>query len=125
MANYRIGRINDQMKKEIAGILRDIKDPRVSGSFVSVTGCEVTSDLKFAKVYYSVLTGDRKDVAKGLKSSAGFIRRQIAQNMNLRITPELTFVEDNSIEYGAKIEKILRGIEITPEAGDEPDGEGK
>ena len=90
-----------------------VKDPRVSEAFISVTGVEATPDLKFAKVYYSVFTGDKKEIAKGLRSSAGYIRGQLAKRMNLRMTPELTFVEDGSIAYGAHISKILSGIEIT------------
>ena len=121
MAKYRQGRINDEFQKEVAMILRDVKDPRVSGAFISVTAAEVTPDLKFAKVYYSALMGDKKEVRRGLQSSAGFIRGQIAKRMNLRITPEITFVEDGSIEYGAKISKILEGITITDP--DENDGE--
>ena len=113
MAKYRQGRINDEFQKEVAMILRDVKDPRVSGAFISVTAAEVTPDLKFAKVYYSALMGDKKEVKRGLASSAGFIRGQIAKRMNLRMTPELTFVEDGSIAYGAHISKILSGIEIT------------
>ncbi len=113
MAKHRQGRINDEMKKELAAILREVKDPRVSEAFVSVTGVEVTPDLKYAKVYYSVFTGDKKEIAKGLKSSAGYIRGQVAKRMNLRMTPEFTFVEDNSISYGAHISKILSGIEIS------------
>ena len=110
MAKYRQGRINDEFQKEVAMILREVKDPRVSGAFISVTGAEVTPDLKYAKVYYSSLMGDKKEIRMGLRSSAGFIRGQIAKRMNLRITPEITFVEDGSIEYGAKISKILEGI---------------
>ncbi|MBO5845851.1 MAG: 30S ribosome-binding factor RbfA [Clostridia bacterium] len=113
MAKHRQGRINDEMQKELASIMREVKDPRVSGSFISITGVEATPDLKFAKVYYSVLTGDKKEIGKGLKSSAGFIRGQLARRMNLRMTPELTFCEDNSIAYGAHISKILSGIEIS------------
>jgi len=119
MANYRRGRINDEMKKELAAILREIKDPRVSGAFVSITGVDVTPDLKFAKVYYSAMRGEPKEVYLGLKSSAGFIRRQVAQRLNLRATPEFTFVEDHSIAYGAHISKILSTIEITPEEEDD------
>ena len=118
MAKYRQGRINDEFQKEVAMILRDVKDPRVSNAFISVTAAEVTHDLKYAKVYYSALMGDKKEVKRGLLSSAGFIRGQIAKRMNLRITPEITFIEDGSIEYGARISKILEGITIT-----EPDEE--
>ena len=69
MANYRKGRINDEVQKVLAEILREVKDPRVSDAFISVTGVEVTADLKYAKAYYSALSGDPKEVAKGLRSS--------------------------------------------------------
>ena len=126
MAKHRQGRINDEFQKEVAVILRDVKDPRVSGAFISVTGAQVTPDLKFAKVYYSSLTGDKKEIKKGLMAASGFIRGQIARRMNLRITPEITFVEDTSIEYGARISKILEGITITDpdeEVGEEEEVE--
>ena len=126
MANYRRGRINDEMQRAVAEIIRDVKDPRVSGAFISVTGAEVTPDLKYAKIYYSALgvtdTEGKKEIAKGLKSSASFIRRQIAQRLNLRITPELTFVEDTSIKYGAHISELLNGITFSD---DENDSEGE
>ena len=121
MANYRRGGINDEMKKELSQVLREVKDPRVSDAFISITSVEVTGDLKFAKVYYSAMMGDKKEVAKGLKSSAGYIRREIARRLNLRMTPEFTFCEDHSIEHGARISKLLNGIEISPEE-DEDDG---
>ena len=113
MPKYRRGRINDEMQKEIAQAIRNVKDPRVANAFISITGADVTPDLKFAKIYYSALTGDKKEIKQGLKAASGFIRGQIAKSMNLRITPELTFVEDSSIEYGAKISKILEGINVT------------
>lgn len=110
MAKYRQGRINEEMYKETANILRTVKDPRVSEAFISITGADVTPDLKYAKIYYSVMQGDKKAVKQGLASSAGYIRGQLAKALNLRITPELTFVEDTSIAYGAKIEKIISGF---------------
>ena len=113
MANYRRGRINDEMQKELALILREIKDPRIKDAFISITAVEATGDLKFAKVYYSAMLGDKKEIAKGLKSSAGYIRRQLAMRLNLRMTPELSFYEDHSIEHGAKISKLLENIEIS------------
>ena len=119
MANYRRGRINEEMQKELTMIMRRVKDPRVSEAFISITAAEVTPDLKYAKVYYSSLMGDKKEVKAGLRAAAGFIRGQIARRMNLRITPEITFVEDGSIEYGAKISKILEGITITDPDEDE------
>ena len=123
MANYRRGIINDEVQKELAMILREIKDPRVSDAFISITAVEVTPDLKFAKVYYSAMQGDKKEVAKGLKSSAGYIRRQLAQRLNLRMTPELTFCEDHSIAHGAHISKLLNEIEFAPESSEDLDGE--
>lgn len=123
MANYRRGRINDEMLKEIAMILREVKDPRVQRAFVSVTSAEVTPDLKYAKIYYSYLTAeDPKKVAKGLKAASGYIRGQIARRMNLRMTPELTFIHDNSIKHGAHIATLLEGITFSDE---EIDNEGE
>ncbi len=119
MANYRRGRINDEMQKELAMILREIKDPRLKDAFISITAVEATGDLKYAKVYYSAMMGDKKEVAKGLKSSAGYLRRELAQRLNLRMTPELSFFEDHSIAHGAHISKLLGSIEITEPDGDE------
>lgn len=115
MAKYRLGRINDEMQKELSTILREVKDPRVSSAFISITAVETTPDLKFAKVFYSALSGDKKEIAKGLKSSSGYIRRELAQSLNLRMTPELSFYEDHSIEHGAHISKLLEKIEFSEE----------
>lgn len=123
MAKYRRDRINDEVKKELSMILREVKDPRLSDAFISITAVDVSGDLKFAKVYYSAMQGDKKEVAKGLRSSAGFIRREIARRLNLRMTPEFTFVEDHSIAHGAHISKLLNSIEITPEEEESEDGE--
>ncbi|MBQ8551296.1 MAG: 30S ribosome-binding factor RbfA [Clostridia bacterium] len=119
MAKYRRGRINEEMVKELSSILREIKDPRVSDAFVSVTAADVTPDLKFAKIYYSVMSGDTKEVGKGLKSASGYIRKRLAETLNLRQTPELSFVTDDSIAYGAHINSLLNKIEFTEIAEDE------
>ena len=120
MAKHRRGRINDEVRNEVAAALREVKDPRVQNAFVSVTGAEVTPDLKYAKIYYSFLqNSDPKEVAKGLKTASGFIRGQIAKRLNLRITPELTFVHDNSIKHGAHIATLLEGITFSDEGEDE------
>ncbi len=111
MPSYRRGRINEEMAKELAAILRDIKDPRVSDAFVSVTSVDVTPDLKFAKIYYSAMSGDKKELKKGLVSASGFIRKRLAETLNLRQTPELTFLADDSIEYGAHINSLLHKVE--------------
>lgn len=130
MANYRKDRINDETQKALSLILREVKDPRVASAFVSITGAEVSGDLKFAKIYYSVLgaAGDdmkekEKEVAKGLKSSTGFIRRRLAQELDLRQTPELSFYADHSIANGAHISSLLHGLKISsPE--ENADGNG-
>lgn len=122
MANYRRGRINDEMQKELMVILRGVKDPRVSDAFISVTAVDTTPDLKYAKVYYSCLSGNKKEVAKGLRQASGYMRTQLARTLNLRMTPELTFYEDHSIEHGAHISKLLNGIEISaPDEEEEND----
>lgn len=119
MAKYRRGRINEEMQKELTMILRRVKDPRVSDAFISITAADCTADLKYAKIYYSAMGGDKKEIAKGLKAAAGFIRRELAGSLNLRMTPELTFIEDSSVAYGAHIASILNNLEITPEEEDE------
>ena len=123
MAKYRRGRINDEMQKAVAEIIRGVKDPRVSGAFISITGADVTADLKYAKIYYSVLgvseAEKKKEIAKGLKSSSGYIRGKISVMLNLRITPELTFVEDTSINYGAHIASLLEGITYADDENEE------
>lgn len=123
MAKYRRDRINDEMRREMMDILRKVKDPRVQDAFVSVTSVDCTADLKYAKIYYSALRGDEKELAKGLKAATGFIRRELAAGLNLRITPELTFVRDSSITYGAHISSILNTLDISDE--EEPTGDGQ
>lgn len=119
MAKYRRGRINEEMVRELASILREIKDPRVSDNFVSVTAADVTPDLKFAKIYFSAMTGDKKEIRRGLMSASGFIRKRLAETLNLRQTPELAFIADDSIEYGAHINSLLNKIEFTEFPADE------
>ena len=104
-------------------ILRKVKDPRISDAFISVTAADCTADLKYAKIYYSALSGDSKEIAKGLKAATGYIRRELASSLNLRITPELTFLPDTSIAYGAHIASILNNLEISEEDDAETDGE--
>lgn len=123
MAKYRRDRINDEMRREMMDILRKVKDPRVQDAFVSVTAVDCTADLKYAKIYYSALRGDEKELSKGLKAATGFIRRELAAGLNLRITPELTFVRDSSITYGAHISSILNTLDISDE--EEPTGDGQ
>ncbi len=110
MSANRQNKINSAVTTEMAGILREIKDPRVSGAFVTITAARVSPDLKYAKLYFSSLTGDKKEIKRGLISAQGFIRSRLAERLNLRVTPELTFEEDNSIEHGAHIAEVLKNI---------------
>ncbi len=119
MAKYRQNRINDAVKQEMAQILRDVKDPRIAGSLVSITAAQVSPDLKFAKIFFSVLGDDKDEVLKALKSAAGFFRSELAKRINLRITPQLTFEYDGSMEYGANISSILKKLDIQPLAEEE------
>ena len=111
MAKYRQGKINDAVMQAMSEAVREIKDPRVSSAMVTITAAEVTPDLKFAKIYFSSIMGDKNDVKRGLVSATGFLRRTLSQKLNLRITPELTFCEDKSIEHGAHIAKLLKQID--------------
>ena len=112
MASNRIGRINEEVQRELAALIPTVKDPRVTG-MISVTAADVTPDLKFAKVYISVLDkSDSEQVLKGLKSAAGYLRRELGRALNLRHTPELTFLQDDSMAKGAKILEMLRDPEV-------------
>ena len=111
MPSNRIGRINEEIQRELSALLRTVKDPRVQG-LVSITAVETTSDLRYAKICVSVLDkSDGKEVLKGLKSAAGYLRRELGQALQLRYTPELQFVQDDSMDKGAHILKVLREIE--------------
>ncbi|MDY3905880.1 MAG: 30S ribosome-binding factor RbfA [Lawsonibacter sp.] len=116
MASNRIGRINEEIQRELASLIPNVKDPRVTG-MISVTAVDTTPDLRYAKVYISVL--DKRDstqVLKGLKSAAGWLRRELGHALQLRYTPELTFVQDDSIDKGAHILDMLRNPEVVKPA---------
>lgn len=116
MASNRIGRINEEVQRELAALIPSVKDPRVTG-MISVTAVDVTPDLKYAKVYISVLDkSDSDQVLKGLKSAAGYLRRELGGRLNLRHTPELTFFRDDSMAKGAKILEMLRNPEVVKPA---------
>lgn len=116
MASNRIGRINEEIQRELATLIRTVKDPRVHG-LVSITAVETTPDLRFAKVHVSVLDkSDVKEVVKGLKSAGGYLRRELGRALNLRYTPELQFVEDDSIDQGAHILSMLRDPSVVKPA---------
>ena len=109
--NNRLGRIDEELKKEISNIINyELQNPKITG-LISVTKVKITQNLKYAKVYVSILNSKNvNETFANLKKSSGFIRTEIAKRINLRITPELVFVLDDSMEYGAKIDQILREI---------------
>ena len=113
MASNRIARINEEIQRQLSADIRRLKDPRVSGSgMVSVTRVDTTGDLRYAKIYVSVLDKSReKDVLKGLKSAGGFLRRELGSALGLRYTPELIFEADDSIAYGAHILEVMHDVE--------------
>lgn len=120
MASNRIGRINEEIQRELSAMLRTVKDPRLKDTMISVTAVETTADLRYAKVYISCLDKSRsKDVMRGLRSASGYLRRELGHNLGLRYTPELQFSEDNSIDKGAHILQILEGLDIPEEEPDE------
>lgn len=116
MASNRIGRINEEIQRELAALIPNVKDPRVTG-MISVTAVDTTPDLRYAKVYVSLLDkSDCTQVLKGLKSASGWLRRELGHALSLRYTPELTFVEDDSIDQGAHILSLLRDPNVVKPA---------
>ena len=116
MASNRIGRINEEIQRELASLIPNVKDPRVSG-LISVTAVDTTPDLRYAKIYISVLDkSDCAQVLKGLKSASGYLRRELGHALQLRYTPELTFVRDDSIDQGAHILDMLRNPNVVKPA---------
>ena len=110
MANFRIDRISEEVRHAIDAIIREMNDPRICGTYC-VTRADVTRDLRFAKVYVSVLEEEKApDLIKALKNAAGFIRRELGRRVDLRYTPELIFERDQNIAYGAHIAQVLREV---------------
>ena len=122
----RLNRINEELKKELNQVLNyELKNSNVTG-MLSVTRVKITPDFKYAKVYVSIYNSKNvKKTMEGLKESAGFIRSRLAKTLNLRITPELVFEIDDSLEYGARIDSILKEINIPKDTGKEEKDEGK
>ncbi|ALS27594.1 30S ribosome-binding factor RbfA [Paenibacillus cisolokensis] len=111
MAKIRVGRVGEQIKKEMSQIIQnELKDPRIG--FITVTGVDVTNDLSQARVYLSVLGSDeqKEETLKALGRASGFIRSELGKRIRLRLTPELLFKLDSSIEYGSRIEALLNEI---------------
>ena len=111
MASNRIGRINEEIQRELSSLIRTVKDPRVPG-LVSITAVDTTPDLRYAKIFVSVLDkSDVKEVVKGLRSAGGYLRRELGRSLQLRYTPELTFVADDSIAEGAHILELIEKLD--------------
>ena len=118
MPNYRINRVNEEITREAAQIVRDIKDPRVAGAFISITGADCSPDFKQCKIYYSIMGDEGGETAKGLRSAAPFVRSELAKRINLRETPAIRFVADDSLARGDRISQILK--EISAEGSGSP-----
>ena len=111
MANKRIGRINEEIQRELADLLRTVKDPRVQNGMITITHVDTSSDLSYAKIHISLYRAENsKDVIRGLKSAAGYLRRELGRALQLRHVPELQFFLDDSIEYGAHILDLLHNV---------------
>lgn len=110
MAGYRIDRISEDIKRELISLMRELKDPRVSGKMLTVVNVKVSNDLSYAKVYVSAMEGldAAKEACKGLDSAQGYLRRALGNNLHLRKAPELSFVADDSIKKGMEIFEKLK-----------------
>ena len=121
MPSNRIGRINEEIQRELAELIRQLKDPRVQ-TMISITRVDTTPDLRYARVYISVLDEARsKDAMRGLRSASGWLRRELGARLQLRYTPELVLEEDDSLKYGAHMYDLLSKLNISK---DDEDGEG-
>ena len=122
MASNRILLINEEIQKELSNLLRKVKDPRVQDVMISITRVETTPDLRYTKVYVSFLQEDKAaDAMKGLKSAAGFLRRQLGTNLKLRYAPEIVWALDDSITYGAKMLALINSLDTGAEKEDVSD----
>lgn len=122
MASNKLARTNDDIQFVLSRLLRDIKDPRIAGKMISVTRVETTGDLRYSKVWLSVMDlENEKEFKKGLKSASGWLRKELGSSMSLRYTPELVFEIDHSIEYGAHINEILGSLNISKDEETESD----
>ena len=120
MASNRILLINEEIQKELSSLLRTVKDPRVQDVMISITRVETTPDLRYTKVFVSFLQTEKAEEAmKGLKSAAGFLRRQLGTNLKLRYSPEIVWALDDSITYGAKMLKLINSLGVTHEEEEE------
>ena len=120
MASNKIARTNDDIQFVISKLLREVKDPRIQQGMISVTRVETTGDLRYSKIWLSVFgMKDEKEFRRGLRSAAGYLRRELGSAMKLRYTPELIFEIDHSIEYGAHINEVINSLEIDHDGDEE------
>ena len=113
MASNRIGRINEEIQRELSSLLRTVKDPRLQSGLFTITNVDTTGDLRYTKVYISALDkSQEKEMMKGLRSAAGYLRRELSMALRLRYTPELQFIADDSIQQGAQILEMLRDPDV-------------
>ena len=116
MASNRINRINEEIQKELSSLIRTLKDPRIQDTMISITRVETTPDLRFTKVYVSFLQEEKAaDAMKGLKSAAGYLRRELGSALNLRHTPQIMWALDDSITYGAKMLALINSLGVQPD----------
>lgn len=121
MATHRIGRINEEIKRELSDILRGLKDPRIP-EMTSILSVDTTPDLKYCKVYVSFLNApDEKEAIKGLSKASGFIRHELSSRLNLRYTPQIIFKADDSISRGVRISRMLNELQNKGEEDGKPD----
>ncbi len=122
MASHKIERTTEDIRRELTAIFRELKDPRVTGAFLSIVRVEVTNDLSYCTVHVSAIEGidKAKEAVKGLKSASGYIRRELGHRLRLRHVPELIFTATDSIEYSAHISRVLNSLDIS-ESGEEED----
>ncbi len=120
MPSNKLARTNDDIQFVLSKLLREVKDPRVQQGMISVTRVETTGDLRYSKVWLSVLgMKDEKEFRRGLRSASGYLRKELAGAMKLRYTPELIFEIDHSIEYGAHINEVINSLEINHDGNEE------
>jgi len=113
LASNRINRINEEIQKELSSLIRTLKDPRIQDTMISITRVETTPDLRFTKVYVSFLQEEKAaDAMKGLKSAAGYLRRELGSALNLRHTPQIMWALDDSITYGAKLLALINSLGV-------------
>ena len=123
MASNRILLINEEIQKELSSLLRTVKDPRVQDTMISITRVETTPDLRYTKVYVSFLQSEKAEGAmKGLKSAAGYLRRQLGTNLKLRYAPEIVWALDDSITYGAHMLNLINSLGVKHDEDESDEG---